>query len=177
MAKKAIFRFGSLLLALLFLLAITGCGAISRSKQGRVVYIRTHGLIVSASMAFTLEDAADGVIDNPIFTGSVTVETADGTQVNARWDRRTPPDSGTRVIIWTGGSQEDWQVEKALSEDDDVTLINRVRIEVEGNGFVEALWDEQELGVPIVQSMGMTVKISPTDDPDIWRVTRIVAEP
>ncbi len=173
--KNVFFKAGILLLSLLLLPSLSGCGA--ASKQGKVVYIRTYGRIVSVSMAFTLEDAVDGVIDNPIFTGSVTVETADGTNVNARWDRRTPPDSGTRVIIWTGGSREDWQVERELSEDDDVTLINGVRIEVEDGGFVAALWDEQELGVPIVRSMGMTVKISPTDDPAIWRVTRIVTEP
>lgn len=172
--KNVFFKAGILLLSLLLLPGLMGC---TPSKEGKVVYIRTYGTIVSASIGFTFEDAADGVIDNPIFTGGVTVEIESGARIDARWDRDTPPEGGERVIVWTGGSRLDWRVERELSENDDLTFINIVRIQTSSGEILDALWDEEELGTPIVQSMGMTVEIIPTDELDVWRVTKIVATP
>lgn len=172
--KNMFFKAGILLLTLLLLLGLEGC---SSSKQGRVIYIRTYGTVERATFGFTFEDAADGVIDNPIFTGGVVIETETGAQLDAHWDRTTPPEAGTRVIVWTGGSRLDWHVERTLSEDDELVSINIVSIETDDGEVLSALWDEGLLGTPIVQSMGMTVEIKPASDSDVWRVTKIVAAP
>jgi len=174
MKKNVFLMAGILLLSLLLLPGLVGC---TPSTQGKVIYIRTYGTVISASFGFTFEDAADGVIDNPIFTGGVTVETENGERIDARWDRTTPPDGGERVIVWTGGSRLDWRVERELAGDEDLTLINIVSVETDDNKILDVLWDEEALGTPIVQSMGMTVEIKPTDNPDIWRVTRIITTP
>jgi len=78
--KHIFYMVGMLLLFLIFMPTLTGC---SPSEKGEVVHIRTHGTVASVSIGFTLQDAADGVIDNPIFTGSVTVEIENGAQFDA----------------------------------------------------------------------------------------------
>jgi hypothetical protein len=61
---------------------------------------------------------------------------------------------------------------------DNPTYGNTVTVETKNGNQYTALWDEQLLGRPISMDLaGVVVEIKPTNDPDMWKVTKIISEP